>query len=294
MSAQVQSSANRRMRKAVREPLWAVLNAAARPTSSLRVLPHDLVVGAQRSGTTSLQRALMEHPNIHSARMMKGVHYFDTAYEKGPTWYRAHFPTQAYARWIEHRTDDPLCVGEASPYYMFHPLAPQRIHDELPGVKLIAMLRDPVERTISHHKHEVRRGNEPYNLEQALAQESTRLAGEEQRIRSEPGYNSFAHQTYSYLARSMYDRQIARLVSLFGRERVLVMPSEAYFADPRRMYESVLEFLDVPIWVPHDFEHANATVSSSVAPATRRRLVQAFATSNQQLFQLLGEEFPWQ
>lgn len=294
MSAQVQSDSSRRLRKTVREPLWAAMNAAARPTASLRVLPDYLIVGAQRSGTTSLQRALMEHPNIQSARMMKGVHYFDTAYEKRLGWYQAHFPTRALAAWVEYRTDDPLRVGEASPYYMFHPLAPERIHRDLPEVKLIAMLRDPVERTISHHKHEVRRGNEPFDLEEALAQESARLEGEEERIRTEPGYNSFNHQTYSYVARSMYDHQIARLMSLFGGERVLVVPSEAYFADPRRVYEDVLEFLDVPIWVPHDFEHANATASSSVAPTTRRRLVQAFNRSNQRLFELLGEEFAWQ
>lgn len=285
---------NQRIRTTVRRPTWTAMNAVLRPTAGLRVLPDYIIAGAQRSGTTTLQRVLTEHPNLTSARLMKGVHYFDTAYGHSLNWYRTHFPTSAYARWTRYRTDAPLRVGEASPYYMFHPLAPGRIRHALPNAKIIVMLRDPVERTISHHRHETRRGNESLSLEEALTAESMRLAGEEERIRENEGYNSHAHQTFSYIARSVYDWQIARLLTLFGRDQVLVLQSERFFENPRPVYERILDFLEVPIWLPHEFPRVNATREEPVAPTTRRRLVHAFTASNERVFEMIGERFTWQ
>lgn len=281
-------------KKTLRAPPRTIMNLVLRPTAALRVLPDFIIAGAQNSGTASLQRVLTEHPNVRSPRRMKNGHYFDTAFHHSPAWYRTHFPTEAYARWIAYRTDAPLRVGEASAYYMFHPLAPQRIRETLPDVKIIVMLRDPVDRTISHHQSEIERGNEQLDLESALSAEGARLDGEEVRIRTEGRYNSAAHQNFSYIARSMYDWQIARLLTLFGREKVLVLQSEAFFINPRPIYERVLEFVDVPIWLPHEFPRVNAAPTEPVAPTTRRRLAQAFRSSNARLFEMIDEEFPWQ
>ncbi len=294
MSGASGSQRSKAIRKAVREPFWAAATATLRPTASLRVLPDFVIAGAQRCGTTSLQNVLTQHPNITSARLMKGVHYFDTAYDRGADWYRTHFPTRAYARWKERSTGAPLRVGEASPYYMFHPLAPDRIKATLPGVKVIVLLRDPVERTISHHKHETRRGNETSSLEDALDQEASRIAGEADRIRNEPFYNSFPHQTYTYMSRSRYAPQVAGLFDRFGRDSVLVLQSEAFFEDPKGIYLRALTFLDVPHWVPEDFPHINATASSKVAEATRARLIEEFREPNNELAELLDERFAWQ
>ncbi len=294
MNTAHRSMRNQRMRRALRTPTRAITSAALRPTAALRVFPDYIIAGAQRSGATSLQRVLSEHPNLTSANHMEGVHYFDIAFHHSAGWYRIHFPTKAYARWVTYRTDAPLRVGEASPYYMFHPLAPQRIRETLPGVKIIVILRDPVERTISHHKHEMQRGNEQLDLESALSAESARLEGEELRIRTEGRYTSAAHRNFSYIARSMYDWQIARLLTLFGRDQVLVLESDSFFSNPRPVYERVLEFLEVPIWLPHEFPRVNATSTEAVAPTTRRRLAQAFRTSNARVFEMVQEEFPWQ
>ena len=286
---------NSRLRRTLRPIAWDTLSALLRPTTSWRVLPDYLIVGTQRGGTTSLQNALVAHPNITSARLMKGVHYFDTAYDRGPGWYRVQFPTRAYTRLVEKRTGDPLLVGEASPYYMFHPLAPERIARDVPGVKLIVMLRDPVERAISHHKHEVRRGNEPLDLEMAIEAEPARLEGETERIkRDQPGYNSFAHQTFSYVERGLYADQVANLFNRFGRDRVLVISSEHVFAEPEDALRTVLAFLDVPGAAPGEFPHMNPTPDTTVPETTRLHLRDVFADSNERLFSLLGERFPWQ
>ncbi|MCP4308159.1 MAG: sulfotransferase domain-containing protein [bacterium] len=286
---------NSQFRRRMRPAVWAALSTVLRPTTRWRVLPDYLIIGAQRSGTTSLQQLLCAHPNITSARLMKGVHYFDTAYHKGSDWYRLQFPTTAYARLLEGRTGAPLRVGEASPYYIFHPLALDRIHNDLPGVKLIAILRDPVERAISHHKHEVRRENEPLELQAALEAEASRLEGEAERIvRNQPGYNSKAHQTFSYVARGHYIKEVRSMLESFGRDRVLILSSEQLFSDPGPACSRIFEFLEVPPWVPDGFPHMNPTADTSVPESVRKYLADAYAESNAELFALLGERFPWQ
>ena len=158
----------RRVRAAAREPVWAVSRALLSPTAPFRTLPDYLLIGCQRCGTTSLQAALSQHPSVKSARLMKGVHYFDTAYDRDLNWYRSYFPTNAYRRRHDTRAGRRLVVGECSPYYIFHPLALERIANDLPDIKVVVLFRDPVERAIFHHKHEVRRGNETLGLREAL------------------------------------------------------------------------------------------------------------------------------
>ncbi len=94
------------------------------------MLPGFLIVGAQRCGTTSMYRALSEHPAVRKAVLHKGVHYFDMNYDHGLAWYRAHFPLRAGAG---ARGGAGAVTFESSPYYMFHPLAAQRIAADLPG-----------------------------------------------------------------------------------------------------------------------------------------------------------------
>ena len=134
---------SRRVRAAISEPVWTLSRALLSPTASLRTLPDYLLIGCQRCGTTSLQAVLSQHPSVKSARLMKGVHYFDTAYDRELNWYRSYFPTNAYRRRHDARAGGRLVVGECSPYYIFHPLALERIAKDLPDVKLIVLFRGP-------------------------------------------------------------------------------------------------------------------------------------------------------
>ena len=138
-------------------------------TAGQRQLPSFILVGAQRAGTTSLFRALMSHPLIHSANYHKGVNYFDVNYDRDFSWYQGHFPTAACLRKRSRRRRPATPITfEASGYYMFHPCAAERMARHLPDVRILAMLRDPVERAYSAYKHELARGFETESFERAL------------------------------------------------------------------------------------------------------------------------------
>jgi hypothetical protein len=89
-----------------------------RLTAESRMLPSFLICGGQRCGTTSLYRALAAHPVVLKAVLHKGVHYFDTSYERGAGWYRGHFPTLRSAERIGEKYGVRAQTFESSPYYM--------------------------------------------------------------------------------------------------------------------------------------------------------------------------------
>ena len=261
-------------------------------TGSIRMLPAYIIIGAQKCGTSSLYRYLNEHPAV-AAAAGKEVHYFDWHYRRGPRWYRAHFPTVAYRELFRARTGQRLVTGEASPYYLFHPHSPERVKHLVPDVKLIVLLRDPVERAVSAYHHQVRAGTESLPLAAALDQESSRLAGEIERLRRDKNYRSPAHRRYSYMARGLYADQLEAWFRYFRREQVLVIRSEDFFADPGTTVDQVIRFLGLAPLQTRQFRRFNAGEYSDTDPSIRRRLVEYFSPHNRRLCELLGRDFGW-
>jgi hypothetical protein len=255
--------------------------------------PDFLIVGAQRCGTTSLFRYLAAHPVVVPPLFQKGIHFFDMNYGRGLRWYRGQFPIRSIADRRVATTGHRAISGEASPYYVFHPLAAERIARDLPAAKLIVLLRDPVERAFSAHRQESARGFETEPFERALELEETRLAGELERIQADPDYASFHHQHHAYLARGRYAEQLKRLFDLIGRERVLVLESSSFFATPQPVWERVLEFLGLPTWHPPVFGRHNAQGSAPLPDRLRERLEEYFEPYDAELTALLGEVPTW-
>lgn len=262
-------------------------------TSGLRVLPTFLIVGGQRCGTNSLYEYLVDHPAVGRALPGQEVHYFDVGYDHGLDWYRGHFPTRLWMRSAEARSGCRPLTGESSPYYMFHPLAPERILRTLPDVRLLVLLRNPVDRAHSHYHHERSRGHESLGFEEALERESARLAGEAERIRLDPSYTSFNHQHFSYLARGAYADQLDVLYSMFPSDHILVVLSESLFSAPGNVRADVLEFLRLPARSREGYKQHNAGVYSEMSGGLRRRLAHHFAASNHSLSRFLGVDPPW-
>ena len=197
-------------------------------------LPDFLGIGTQKGGTTFLHGLLQQHPEVYLAHP-KEVHYFSLHHQRGLDWYGRHFEVAAPGQ---------QC-GEVTPYYLFHPYAPGRIAAELPGVKLIVLLRDPVERALSQYFHSKRLGLEPLALEAAFDAESERLADADAVLREGQVHRS--HQQHSYLSRSRYDEQLARFQQFFASEQLLILRSEDLFRQPQLIWDQVLKFLGLEL-----------------------------------------------
>ena len=163
----------------------------------------------------------------------------------------------------------------------------------VPDAKLIALLRDPVDRALSHYHHEVALGREPLTFDEAIEAEPERTRGEEERLGREPGYFSHTWWDYTYLARGRYAEQLERWLAVFPREQLLIVASEELAAEPGETYARVVEFLGAP---PHELGSYPRVYEQSYAemrPDTRRRLAEYFAEPNRRLYELLGRDFGW-
>lgn len=255
-------------------------------TGPLRGLPSLLIIGAQRSGTTSLFNYLVQHPDVLPS-MVKEVHYFDLHYRRGVRWYRGRFP---FARRLQRGS----LTLDASPYYLAHPLAPERAAQLLPDAKLIALLRNPVDRALSHYEHEVRDGREALSFAEAIEREPERLAGEEERLRNDPDYYSVNHHRYSYSRRGTYIVHLRRWAQSYPRSQLLVLQSEWLFRDPVAATAAVHDFLGLR---PHRLKRyrpfLHGSYDRAIPEDVRAKLARYFEPYNRELFQWLGEEYDW-
>jgi hypothetical protein len=250
-------------------------------------LPDFIVIGAQKSGTTSLFGYLQQHPQIAEC-LVKEVHFFDNAYHRGERWYRAHFAPV-------DRRGAPRAVGEASAYYLCHPHAPRRIHELLPGAKLIAILRNPTERAISHYFHEVRKKRESLPILDALRAEEERIGADWKRMLDDEFHCSRTHRSFSYKQRGIYADQLERYAERFDPEQLLILTSERLFREPQAVLRQVYAFLGVDAgFVCPDVAPRNVSRNRSEVPlAVYEYLDEYFLPHNQRLYERLGRDLGW-
>ena len=253
-------------------------------TSPFRPLPDFLVLGAQKAGTTALYEYLRRHPQI-TGPSWKEVSFFDRHWARGESWYRGNFPNLARAR--------GKLVGEASPSYVFHPLAPQRVQELVPEARLIVLVRNPVDRALSQYNHEVALGREPLPFEEALDAEEERLRGEEERMAADPRYFSREWWSHTYKARGRYAEQLERWFAVFPREQLLVLPSDDLGSEPSKAHAQVLEFLGAPPQRLNSYPRVYERAYEPMNPETRERLAAQFEEPNRRLYELLGRDLGW-
>jgi hypothetical protein len=235
----------------------------------------------------------MDHPAVLPAVYHKGVNYFDVGYDKGPRWYAGHFPLRATAGLRTRGAGHPPMTFEASGYYSFHPHAAQRLTRDLPDIKIMMMLRDPVERAYSAYKHEFARGFETETFERALELEDERVEPELARMMADPSYRSVSHRHASYRRRGYYAEQLQRFIDPLGRDRVLVVDSADFFGTPESEYDRIIEFLGLPAHRPARFDRWNARPGSGLSDTARQFLDEAFAPHDEALATILGDKPSW-
>lgn len=261
------------------QPLW--INKLI--PANLKRKPNFIIIGAQKGGTSSLFYYLSQHSQL-SLPHTKEIHFFDNNYNKGINWYKSQFPSQFIGKRI---------TGEASPYYMFHPHVPGRVFKSCPKSKFIVMLRNPVDRAYSHFMMQKKRKIEPLSFEDAIKVESARISKEENKLLINPEYNSIIHQQRSYIARGNYYYQLKRWLEFFPIEQFLFIKSETFFDNPSNQLPKIFSFLNIKHETLINLTPQNVNEYKLMEPKTRVYLNSYFTSANQELSQLLGDEFSW-
>ena len=268
-------------RRIARPPSFRLRIATAR----LRMMPSFFLVGAMKSGTSSLFAHLCRCEGVMPP-YRKETHYFGPGRRAGRTlaWYRAHFPLKRIA-------GSGRITGEATPDYCFEAGTAEAIRALRPDARIVFVLRDPVERALSHYFHEVRMGRETLPVEDAIRLEERRM--EAARAAGPAGIETLLHGAYA--GRGRYHGQVARYLSVFPARRVHVVGAGQLFERPAECLAEVADFLGLPrpsedMAFPVRNRGANR---SDVADEVRRRLSQEFARDNEALWRLLGRRLEW-
>lgn len=286
-----------------RSPRWAkdaanvVTRRYALATVSRRTAPDFLVIGTKRGGTTSMFNYLMMHPGVlglfPQSRAKKSSDYFFKHQARGEQWYRSHFHTRGYRELRAKQLGYAPVAGEVSPYYMWDPRIAGAAYAVNPGLKAIALLRDPVERAWSHYQERTANGVEPLSFEDALGAEDDRTAGELERMLADPGYYSQAHDWYTYRSRGVYLPQVQNWRSVFPPDQLLVLRSEDMYADVQGVFDRITDFLGVPPFRLPTTRTFGAGKRSTMPEGAREELESFYAPFNRDLEDYLGRLLGW-
>lgn len=193
-----------------------------------------LVVGAQKSGTTALDKYLRLHPQIEMARQ-KEVHFFDNENN-----FAGVVDYTSYHQSFANNSGDTL-KGEVTPIYMYWDSAPRRIWEYNPAMKLIAVLRSPIERAFSHWNMERDRNTDTSSFSEAIRLE---------RVRCRSAL-PLQHRVFSYVDRGFYSEQLRRLWRYFPEGQTLIIKHEELKLDLSNTLTKIANFLGVK-----DFDHS--------------------------------------
>jgi hypothetical protein len=278
-----------------KRPVWNGMRVWRNATAPyLGVLPDFIMAGAQKCGTTSLFEYMAEHPSVYEP-ITKEIGYFDRYYnEKDIKWYRTQFPSVLTKNYVKYVRREPFVTGEASTGYILNPHSLRRIADLLPKVKIILLLRDPVDRAFSHYQHSVRDGLEPLSFTQALDREEERIGAKWKRTMEDGNFYDFEIALHAYLLTGVYVEQVKVLMNLFPMERVLILKNEDLLSDPTGILNTTLRFLDLPPMEMKEVVKHNAGKYSAMDQSIRQRLVNYYREYNRQLYELCGRDFGWQ
>lgn len=246
--------------------------------------PDFLVIGAEKSGTSSLYLYLVQHPQVLQATQ-KEIYYFTHHFDLTLDWYLAHFPP------IPKKSEGFL-TGEATPHYLYNSNnAAQKIFDLFPDIKLITILRNPLERTISDYHQSVRLGQETRCLEKVISSEIEIMSKFKNPLEADQTYWS---SQKGYLFRGLYIYFLEQWMALFSKEQFLIINSEEFFANPASQMKQVFDFLGLPDHSLSEYIQYNSGRYEPINDLARSQLTAFFEPHNQKLEKYLGCALNWQ
>jgi tetratricopeptide (TPR) repeat protein len=237
--------------------------------------PDFIIIGAGKCGTTSLYSYLGKHPQILLANS-KELDFFSKHFERGIDWYLSQFPT------ITDRQD--FLTGEASPSYFFMQDVERKLFEVFPKVKLIVLLRNPVERTISDYYQNKKMGCSKQTLEEIVLAQIDR-------------FEKIAETDLTYAAgpvlQSLYVYKLKRWMELFPKNNFLILQSEVFFNNPQTTMKQVFDFLGLSEFQDSKYHKCNVGYYPPIEIELRQKLIDFFYPHNRKLEEYLEREFNW-
>jgi len=258
-------------------------------TSGSRVLPSFFVIGGVRCGTTSLYHYLGQHNCIKSAAYDE-LGYFDDNFHLGLNWYRSLFTTKSIQKEVESNYGKFLTF-DVTPFYIYNPLVVDRISKFSPEVKIIASLRNPIDRAYSNFNDRIQREGDVKTTFEEIVQNEIEFV--EENIDNEN--DEFLVNTFyeSLLARGLYAKQLEYWLKRIPKENICIISSEDLQSNTDNTLSEIFEFLDIPKQKIQDTTRQNKIEYPKMDVTTREILNEFFKPYNEKLFGLLGKRFSW-
>lgn len=262
-------------------------------THFLHSTPTYIIIGAAKCGTSSLHEYLMQNPCVGRV-LTKQLHFFDRYYDRGMEWYKACLPFVWTKFYVKNILKKNYATGEATAHYLNHPLSPKRVAETLPNVKIIVMLRNPIDRTYSHYQMEFDNNNENLSFEDAIVAEPDRIKGEIEKLARDETYSSKDYPHRAYTSGSKYAEQLKRWLDYFPREQFHFVKTEDFNENPSKVYNDVLKFLELPHYELAEYKKFRERKYEKMNQETRKRLSTFFQPYNEELYSLVGIDFKWE
>ena len=259
-------------------------------TSPLRVLPDFIVIGVGRGGTTTLHHNLSKNPSLFSASYDE-TGFFDENFHLGLNWYRSLFPTKFTKNKIIKNSNNFLSY-EVTPSYIRKPWTARRIKKILPNVKLIAILRNPVDRTYSHYNMSVNEGNNKNSFQNIMDKnfkELEKLSSYDKT--SDEYFKNFVE--HSHLARGLYAEQLKTWFNIFDKKQIHITSTENLSSNPQQTFSKIFNFLEIPDYKVKKLENKRKGNYLPMQNNVRKKLLNYFKPYNEELFELIGQKFNW-
>jgi Sulfotransferase domain len=241
-----------------------------------------VIAGAQKSGTTALHYYLQKHPQITLGDQQE-IHFFDNdELFARPVDYELlhrHFPPVTRSTRLRDATARQAIAGDCTPSYLYHRPAMERIWNYNPAIKLIVLLRNPVERAFAHWNMQRFKNREPLDFLQAVKEEASRMQGA----------TAVEARRIAYVDRGRYSEQLERVFKFFPREQVKLVKFEHFRGDNRDTLKSIFSFLGVrPLRVGRSKDRNVVPYEREMSAQERKYLYDIFADEIASVEQMLG------
>ena len=256
----------------------------------MRVLPDFLVIGAKRCGTTSLFYHLPEHPCI-SKSPHDNMGFFNDNFHLGVNWYKSFFPTIFTRNKIKSEFGNFLAF-DVTTTYMEEESTANNVYQTKPNMKIIVILRNPVDRTYSQYHLNLREKAEKRSFEDVLEENMNRLDKEShERYEIKP---KFSAEGNNYLKKGLYAQQLRHWLKIFPRENILILSTEEFESNQQAIYNKIFEFLNISQFEVKNTEKMEKGSYSQMKSETRSLLLDYFRPHNNELFKLINKKFDWE